>query len=191
MEPSLEDGIYKAILDNIDWVVTPQDETSPSPQNGVCIPQRMYRRGAGRGSVNNQGLVLFLREDGSFIPVDTALRKEYTGLICRDVPALTEAGGTVTLRFEWPGYPPHEYQLRMIDWRTPFINKMPLGSLATEVAKCVDKFVKKMEVVSVAPEDAQWEIGPTGIQTKDLRLAALEQVTAGSWQIRLFYKPTN
>lgn len=32
--------------------------------------------------------------------MNTALREEYTGLIDRDVPALYEAGDTVTLRFE-------------------------------------------------------------------------------------------
>ena len=41
----------------------------------------------------------------------------------------------------------------------------------------------------IAPEHEQWRVGPSGIQAKDLRLAALEQVSAGSWQPRLFYKP--
>jgi len=31
-------------------------------------------------------------------------------------------------------------------------------------------------------------VGPGGIQAEDLRIAALEQVSAGSWQVRLFYK---
>ena len=48
-----------------------------------------------------------------------------------------------------------------------------------------------MESVTITPEEAQWRVGQNGIQVKDLRLAALEQVTKGSWQVRLFYKPTN
>jgi len=46
-----------------------------------------------------------------------------------------------------------------------------------------------MQVLEVAPEHTKWKVGPDGIQVKDLRLAALEQVSSGSWQIRLFYKP--
>ena len=46
-----------------------------------------------------------------------------------------------------------------------------------------------MQGENIASEHAQWRVGPNGIQVKDLRLAALEQVSAGSWQPRLFYKP--
>ena len=48
---------------------------------------------------------------------------------------------------------------------------------------------QRMQVLEVAPEHTKWKVGPDGIQVKDLRLAALEQVSSGSWQIRLFYKP--
>ena len=44
-----------------------------------------------------------------------------------------------------------------------------------------------MQGQDIAPEYAEWRVGPNGIQVKDLRLAALEQVSAGSWQPRLFY----
>ena len=73
--------------------------TPPSLQNGVCIPQRRYK-GSNRHPFSNQNTVSFLLEDGSYLPVDTALRKEYTGLIDRDTPVLGEAGETITLRFE-------------------------------------------------------------------------------------------
>jgi hypothetical protein len=48
-----------------------------------------------------------------------------------------------------------------------------------------------MGAVDVDPDEAQWRVGQNGIQVSDLRLAALEQVSTGSWQPRLFYKPTN
>ena len=48
-----------------------------------------------------------------------------------------------------------------------------------------------MSTVAIAPDEAQWMVGQEGIKVEDLRLAALEQVSAGSWQVRLFYKPTN
>ena len=46
-----------------------------------------------------------------------------------------------------------------------------------------------METQEIAPEHQKWRVGPNGIQWKDLRLAALEQVSAGSYQPRLFWKP--
>lgn len=47
--------------------------------------------------------MLFFLEDGSYLPVSAALRGDFTGLTHRDVPALAEAGSTVTLRFEVNG----------------------------------------------------------------------------------------
>ena len=67
----------------------------------MCIPQRRYERGAGRDLPNNQGLVLFVRQDGSYISMTAALRGYYAGLVNRDLPALPqEAGYTITLRLE-------------------------------------------------------------------------------------------
>ena len=48
---------------------------------------------------------------------------------------------------------------------------------------------QKKQGQTIAPEHAMWRVGPNGIQAKDLRLAALEQVSAGSWQPRLYYNP--
>ena len=54
---------------------------------------------------------------------------------------------------------------------------------------CIDSS-QKVQGQNIAPAEAQWRVGPNGIQVKDLRLAALEQVSTGSWQVRLFYKPS-
>ena len=48
---------------------------------------------------------------------------------------------------------------------------------------------QKVAGETIAPEFASWEVGPNGIKVEDLRLAALEQVSAGSWRPLLFYKP--
>ena len=48
---------------------------------------------------------------------------------------------------------------------------------------------QRIQGQAIAPEYAMWRVGPNGIQAKDLRLAALERVSAGSWQPRLFYRP--
>jgi len=48
---------------------------------------------------------------------------------------------------------------------------------------------QRLQALEIDPEHAVWAVGPNGIQAKDLRLAALEQVSPGSWQPRLFFKP--
>ena len=78
----------------------PLSQTLPSQLNGVYIPQRKYNKGAGRGFPNYQNLVPFLRQDGTYISVDAAIQGDCAGLLAPDVPALSNAGYTVTLRFE-------------------------------------------------------------------------------------------
>ena len=45
-----------------------------------------------------------------------------------------------------------------------------------------------MEGEPIDPNYVSWMVGKNGIQVEDLRLAAFEQVTTGSWQVWLFYK---
>jgi len=66
----------------------------------VCVPQKRYGTGAGRALLTNQNLVLFVREDGSYIPVTAALAEDYSGLVGRDLPVFGEAGYTITIQFE-------------------------------------------------------------------------------------------
>jgi len=49
--------------------------------------------------------------------------------------------------------------------------------------------LQKLQAQTIAPEHAEWRVGSDGIQLKDLHLAALDQVSAGSWQPRIFYEP--
>jgi len=136
----------------------------------------------------NLGLELFLLRDGSYFPVAEALEKRYDGLMNKDSPVLVEVGPTANTRFEWPGYPSKEYQLRTVDWHDP-PRKITLGKLSTEVAKHVTRFVEDMEGIQIDPNHASWRVGQGGIRIEDLRLAAYEQVSTGSWQVRLFYTP--
>ena len=80
----------------------PLPQASLTPQHGVCIPQKKYAKGAGRDLPTNQNVVLFIRQDGSYIPVPAAVEGDYAGLINRDITALDETvvGFTITLRFE-------------------------------------------------------------------------------------------
>jgi hypothetical protein len=75
-------------------------QASPSPQNGVCIPQRRYSAGTSLDNPGNQAGVPFIRGDGSYLPVKEALAGVYGSLIHRDSSVLGEAGPVVTIRFE-------------------------------------------------------------------------------------------
>lgn len=77
--------------------ITSPPQTSPSLKNGVCIPQKRYRKGADGDDPANQNLVLFVWEDGSFIPVAMALEKDYTGLVNSDLLGLGETGFMITV----------------------------------------------------------------------------------------------
>lgn len=81
----------------------PLPQMPTSRQNGVCIPQRRYDKGADRGLPTSQVLVLFALQDGSYIPVTAAMEGDHAGLIDRNLPALGEARYTITLRFEVNG----------------------------------------------------------------------------------------
>lgn len=78
----------------------PTLQAEPSPGNGVCVPQRLYRYGTGQDNPKNRGREFFLRGDGSYFPVAEALEKRYDGLMNKDSPVLVEVGPTVITRFE-------------------------------------------------------------------------------------------
>ena len=44
--------------------------------------------------------MVFVRQDGSYIPVTAAVLGDYEGLVNRDLPVLDPAGFTITVRFE-------------------------------------------------------------------------------------------
>lgn len=62
----------------------------------------------GRDVPNHQNLVLFVRTDGSYVPLTAALDKDYVGLVGRDDPGLVDAGFMITLRLDVnrPSRPP-------------------------------------------------------------------------------------
>lgn len=87
--------------------------------------------------------------------------------------------------------------------------RISLARLATEVGKAIQQFIEvrhrallcwiahrisacvpqRMQGQNIAPAYSGWRVGPGWTQIENLHLAALEQVSAGSWQPRLFYKP--
>lgn len=55
-------------------------------------------KGSGRDHPENQGMILFLCQDGSHFPLSAALQEDYSALILRDL--LVPGGYTLTLRIE-------------------------------------------------------------------------------------------
>ncbi|KAF9784362.1 hypothetical protein BJ322DRAFT_1109084 [Thelephora terrestris] len=186
MDHHFSDEVVKAMVGHMDSLLPPQGSALPSPQNGVCVPQRSYSAGASLDDhPGNQPRVPFIRADGSYLPVKEALAGVYGSLIHRDSSVLGEAGPVVNIRFEWPGYQSKDYLLRTIDWCVP-PKKIPLRTLATKVAGLVKTFVEVTQGKPIDPNHAMWRVGQDGIRVEHLRLAAFEQVSAGTWQTRLF-----
>jgi len=73
---------------------------TPSLRSGVYIPQKRYGKRTGGGFLHDPGLVVFIRGDGSYIPVVDALAGNCDGLVDRDDSGLAQSGYTITLRFE-------------------------------------------------------------------------------------------
>jgi len=82
---------------------------TPTLPNGVCVPQRRYKNG--RGPPINNDPVPFVREDGSYITLNSALWSDYAGLLNGDIRPLVPVGT------------PHSISLR-IEVSTPYRNQL-------------------------------------------------------------------
>ena len=58
---------------------------------------------------------------------------------------------------------------------------------ALELRATYELYVQKMELAPIDPASAHYKVGPGGIELCQIQIAALEQVSRGSWQPRLFY----
>ena len=81
---------------------------TPILPNGVCIPQTRYRNG--RGLPDNQNVVSFDLEDGSYITLTSALWSDYTGLRNNDLRPLVPEGGPLTIGLRIRVSTPHRHQ---------------------------------------------------------------------------------
>jgi hypothetical protein len=52
-----------------------------------------------------------------------------------------------------------------------------------------DRSQRQHPLPTATQNQLTWQLGPTNIRYQDLRIASLDQVSPGSWQIRLFHKP--
>jgi len=86
-------------------------------------------------------------------------------------------GSTVTIKFEWPGYPSKAYQIRKIGWgasRTPITR----GKLAFQIAKFIGMHIDKIKVLP----------GLADVTFEELVLMRLVCVSKGTWQPELYYE---
>ncbi|KAF9793476.1 hypothetical protein BJ322DRAFT_131219 [Thelephora terrestris] len=189
-DEAFSNDVVRTLEGHVHSLLSPQADAPHAPDNGVCVPQRPYKNGTAREDPKHRHRVLFMLEDGSYLPLIRALEERYSGLMNRDIQVLVEVGDTLMIRIEWPGYPSKGSQLRTLDWCVP-PKKITLRKLATEVAKVIQKFVQEAQAKPIDPACAEWRVGPNAIKVEHLRLAQLEQVSSGSWQARLFYMPPN
>ncbi|KAF9784911.1 hypothetical protein BJ322DRAFT_1020554 [Thelephora terrestris] len=173
---------------------------SSSPLRWITIvPQRPYAR---KGDHKGQESVIFKVNGRLGISLQNAIRRVYVGLEGRDNQVFVDKCSVLMLRLEWPGYPSWFRKIRLNNWKkSP--ERIKLEKLATEVAKCIERFIRviyvsfsridrtltrEKEVQETGQnnqETSNWRVGAGFIDTNRLVLVALDKVSRGSWQPRI------
>jgi len=149
-----------------------------------CIRQRPYRRPKGDPLEDHRvgELITFKVYGQCGMPLRSALRGIYSGLLGRDDPMFVGSRTSISIRLEWPGCPPWAQQMRTKDWRRK-PSPISKAKLATEVAKKVDRFLKD---TGYNPRSPHWiPSSPGHVNIDRLALVALEHVSMASWQPHL------
>ncbi|KAG1907709.1 uncharacterized protein F5891DRAFT_974371 [Suillus fuscotomentosus] len=158
----------------------------------ACIPQRLYQP---RGETEREKYVqaanlslpiLFCAEKSHELGVALEeILKNSRCLSDRDDPVFEGGGQFISVRLEWPGYPPWSYQLPTRDCRK-IRGPITKAKLAKKLATCIRKFIEKMAIHRMeADSDPMWRISPRHIKFEDLILISLIHVSQGSWQPKL------
>lgn len=162
-------------------------------ETATYVPQRLYQP---RGETEREKYVhtailsspiLFYAEKPSElgIALEEILKKNSRRLSDRDDLVFEGGGRTISVRIEWPGYPPWNCQLPTRDYRkTP--GPITKAKLAKNLATCIRRFIQKMATHCMeAQSDPMWRISPRHITFEDLTLVSLNHVSQGSWQPQL------
>ncbi|KAF9643161.1 hypothetical protein BDM02DRAFT_3104782 [Thelephora ganbajun] len=147
----------------------------------TVVPQRLYAR---TGDRKKHESIAFKVNGRLGIPIRDAIKKIYAGLEGRDDPVLVEQSSVIQLRLEWPGYPPWSRKIRLDDWKKAS-QRISLKKLATEVSKCLERFILVHADKHSDRECSDWRVGPEFIEVNRLVLIALDNVSKGSWQPRI------
>lgn len=99
-------------------------------------------------------------------------------------PDVHQVGQKVSLRLNWPGYPPRVKQLNIKNFKKDngFISKATLGK---RVAQTIQVMMKELQAYNYS---GRYAIGPGGIQFEDVMLGFLEHRSKGSWQPQLYIR---
>jgi len=81
---------------------------TPVLPNGVRVPQRRYKNG--RSLPNDHNLVSFIRDDGSYITLISALFSAYAGLLNSDVRPLVPDGPSLSIGVRIEVSTPYHHQ---------------------------------------------------------------------------------
>ncbi|KAG1781076.1 hypothetical protein EV702DRAFT_692313 [Suillus placidus] len=180
-------------------------------ETATDVPQRLYQP---RGETEREKYVytavlsspiLFYAEKPSElgIALEEILKKNSRRLSDRDDLVFEGGGRSISVRIEWPGYPPWNCQLLTRDYRkTP--GPITKAKLAKSLATCIRRFIQVRLHVSLssfpsmffflqkmathgmeAQSDPMWRISPRHITFEDLTLVSLNHVSQGSWQPQL------
>ncbi|KAG2129221.1 uncharacterized protein EDB93DRAFT_122734 [Suillus bovinus] len=159
----------------------------------TLVPQRVYQpRGEAEREkyvhTANLSLPIFFyaeKPNELGITLEEILKKNSRRLSDRDDLMFEGGGQSISVRIEWPGYPPWNRQLLTRDYRkTP--GPITKAKLAKSLANYIRKFMQKMTTHCMeADSDPMWRISPRHIKFEDLILVSLNHVSQGSWQPQL------
>ncbi|KAF9223058.1 hypothetical protein BS17DRAFT_150953 [Gyrodon lividus] len=119
------------------------------------------------------------------IPLQNLLSRQPPRLLEGHEPASVSHGPSISIRLQWPGYPPCHKHISTRDYTSArhFITKTKLAKL---VAKCIKFFMQSMNQRPMeVGSDRKWRVGPLDIKVEDLILVSLHHVSQGSWQPQL------
>lgn len=155
-------------------------------QYGGCVPQRSYPcpKNDPISDSERGALITFSVNGKCGFSVKSALEKRYAGLDGRDDHMFVGFRSAISIRFEWKAYEKWTHQIRTLNYRNPPRN-INRSKLATELAKRVQWFSKKVE--GAAP-DPMWEkycFRQGVVDAEHLQLVALERVSQSSWMLHL------
>ncbi|KAI0334506.1 hypothetical protein GY45DRAFT_1242225 [Cubamyces sp. BRFM 1775] len=123
--------------------------------------------------------------EGLGIPLKDAITSRFVKLQGRDDPMFEGRGPSVSIRLNWPGYPPWSRQIPTRDFRSP-PQPVTRAKLARNVAKTIKRFIEDMENRDLEdPTQSKWRVGKNAIRLDDLVLVGLQHVSMGSWQAHL------
>jgi len=161
-------------------------------QYGGCVPQRRYAAPKTDPiSDSERGALITFSVNGKCgFSVRSALEKQYAGLDGRDDHMFVGFRSAVAIRFEWKAYEKWTHQIRTLNYRNPPGN-INRSKLATELAKRVQWFSKKVEGAVPEPIWENYCFRRGVVDADHLQLVALERVSQSSWILHLRLIPSS